>query len=349
MEHLYLNTYDSFPLTDRITEMISSAKKYIKTGNFMFREPSMKKEILDALSRGVVVFILSNLGEDEERLMGYNKFSKKEYDPHLPNLNDFAEQGAHVRCMSELHAKFLLVDGEQGMVMSSNFTKDSLHGNPECGVDLDAENTNCLERIFDTLFTHADDRIEGRDKVGYKFRKVKSPVMPDVFDEILKYDIKMTLAAKQQKEGIILDSNFCSCQITGIYDIISRTIEEAEECVSLMAYSFRSLHKLPKIRSALIDAAKRGVSVNLIYNSENHGSQVEIEKLQKISPAINALGVPKNHAKMLLTDNDAIMFTANIDGEAGLLNGFELGVFLDDDNLLKEAKDVIIKMGSINQ
>lgn len=106
---------------------------------------------------------------------------------------------------------------------------------------------------------------------------------------------------------------------------------------------------MPKIRSALIDAAERGVNVNLIYNSENHGSQVEIEKLQEISPAINALGLPKNHAKILLTDNGAIMFTANIDGEAGLLNGFELGVFLDDDNLWKEAKDVIIKMGSINQ
>ena len=176
MEHLYLNTYDSFPLTERIMEMMRSAKRCIKTGNFMFREPVMKQEILNALNRGVVVFIISNLGEDEERLMGYNRFSKKEYDPHLPNLNDFAEQGAHVRCMGELHAKFLVVDGEQGMVMSSNYTKDSLHGNPECGVDLDADNTICLERIFDTLFVHADDKIEGRDKFGYKFKKVESLV-----------------------------------------------------------------------------------------------------------------------------------------------------------------------------
>lgn len=47
MEHLYLNTYDSFPLTERIMKMMRSAKRYIKTGNFMFREPVMKQEILN--------------------------------------------------------------------------------------------------------------------------------------------------------------------------------------------------------------------------------------------------------------------------------------------------------------
>lgn len=348
MEHLYLNTYDSFPLTERIKEMMRSAKRYIKTGNFMFREPVMKQEILNALNRGVVVFIISNLGEDEERLMGYNRFSKKEYDPHLPNLNDFAEQGAHVRCMGELHAKFLVVDGEQGMVMSSNYTKDSLHGNPECGVDLDIVNTICLERIFDTLFVHADDKIEGRDKFGYKFKKVESLVNPDVFDEVLKNDIRMTLAAKQQKKGKIQETNFCNCQITDIYDTISSTIEEADKYVYLMAYSFRALHKLPKIRNSIINAAKRDVNVNLIYNSENLGSQTEIEKLQAVFPAINALGVPKNHAKILLTENDAFVFTANIDGEVGLLSGFELGVSIYD-TLWYEAREVIKKISCINQ
>lgn len=57
MEHLFFNTYDSFPLTERITEMMRNARKYIKTGNFMFREPGMKQEILNALNRGIVVFI----------------------------------------------------------------------------------------------------------------------------------------------------------------------------------------------------------------------------------------------------------------------------------------------------
>ena len=115
-----------------------------------------------------------------------------------------------------------------------------------------------------------------------------------------------------------------------------------------MAYSFRALYKLPKVRNALIDAAEHGVSVNLIYNSDNHGSQAEIEKLQAVSSTINALGVPKNHAKILLTDEDAFLFTANIDGEAGLLSGFELGVFLDG-TLWDEAREVINKIGCINQ
>lgn len=159
---------------------------------------------------------------------------------------------------------------------------------------------------------------------------------------------KNDIGCQKLKDGKIQDTNFCDCQITGIYDAINSTIEKAKKYVVLMAYSFRALHKLPKIRNALIDAAERGVSVILIYNSDNHGSQAEIEKLRAVSSTINALGVPKNHAKILLTDKEAFLFTANIDGEAGLLSGFELGVFLDD-TLWDEAREVINKIGRINQ
>lgn len=138
----YLNTYSTYPLTERIKQIIRGAKKYIKTGNFFFREPGMLEELKTACQRGVVVFILSNLQENENRFVAGNKFKKEEYDPHIPNLMDLVSIGAHVRCISELHAKFILADGEIGMIMSSNYTINSLYGNPECGVDLFKDDCN---------------------------------------------------------------------------------------------------------------------------------------------------------------------------------------------------------------
>lgn len=331
MADFLINTYNEFPLTDHIINMVRESKYYIKTGNFMFREPKMKEELLDACRRGVVVFILSNLGEDSERLMGVNSFGKKEYDPHLPNLNKFAEQGAHVRCMNELHAKFLVVDGKQGMIMSSNYTKDSLWGNPECGVVLDLDNTKCLESIFDTLFAHADDKIEGSDKNGYKFRKVYSPIeQPELFDDVLTGDVRMTLSSKIQKGENTSISNFSFCEILDLYNSIVDAINASKKDLYLVTYSFRALDNLQKILVALKNAAQRGVSVNLFYNLDNKGSNAAVEKLQKEIPSINVQGILKNHAKFLLTENMGLMFTANIDGEAGLLSGFELGVELTE-------------------
>lgn len=341
MADFLLNTYNEFPLTDRIINMVREAKFYIKTGNFMFREPKMKEELLDACRRGVVVFILSNLGEDEERLMGVNSFGKKEYDPHLPNLNEFAEHGAHVRCMNELHAKFLVVDGKQGMIMSSNYTKDSLWGNPECGVALDLDDTKYLESIFDTLFEHADDKIEGRDKSGYKFRKVYSPIVqPELFYDVLMGNIRLTLSAKAHEGEAPSLSNFSFCKINDLYESIVDAINDSKEYLYLVTYSFRSLDKLQKILVALKKAAKRGVSINLFYNLDNKGSKATLEKLHEMIPMINAQGVLKNHAKFLLTDKVGLMFTANIDGEAGLLSGFELGVELIDMQW-QEARDAL--------
>lgn len=357
MADFLINTYDKFPLTDRIIKMVRESKHYIKTGNFMFREPKMKEELLDACRRGVVVFILSNLGEDEERLLGVNSFGKKEYDPHLPNLNEFAEQGAHVRCMNELHAKFLVVDGKQGMIMSSNYTKDSLWRNPECGVALDLDNTKYLECIFDTLFEHADDKIEGRDKDGYKFRKVYSPIVqPELFDDVLIGDIRMTLSAKNQKGENTSMSNFSFCHITDLYESIVDAINNSNEYLYLVAYSFKSLDKLQPFLAALNGAAQRGVCINIFYNEDNKGSIAAVKKLHEVIPSINAQGVLKNHAKFLLTENVGLMFTANIDGEAGLLSGFELGVELTDMqwddakvglNLLINENNKIINNGSI--
>lgn len=333
----YLNTYRTKPLTKRILELIKGATTYIKTGNFFFREPAIQEELVNASRRGVIVFILSNLRQDENRLAAGNRSSKAEYDPHIPNLMELVEEGAHVRCVSELHAKFIITDGEEGMIMSSNYTVNSLHGNPECGADLSAGDTEYLERVFDTIFMHADTRLVGRGSNAYLFKFTDDPIQPDVFDN-QDTDIVMTLAGKRERDRETGKTNFASCNIQGIYHELANIINDSEKFVYLAAYSFRSLKKLPLIRNAIINAANRGVSMNLIYRIDLDDTRSEIDKLIQRAPSIHAEGFPENHAKFLLTDKDGFLFTANIDGEAGLLNGFELGVYLNDTQY-QQAKD----------
>lgn len=320
----YLNTYSTYPLTERIKQIIRGARKFIKTGNFFFREPGMLEELKAACQRGVVVFILSNLQENENRFVAGNKFKKEEYDPHIPNLMDLVGIGAHVRCIGELHAKFILADGEVGMIMSSNYTIDSLYGNPECGVDLFNNDCNYLERLFDTIFTHADTRLVGRKKDGYVFKSYSSLIDPKVFQDN-ETNILLTLAPGNNTE-----TNLANCNITSLYHEIANVINDAEECVFLAAFSFREIDKLPFIKNALVNAAGRDLEIFLIYNSEHDRIKKEIYCLQTEISGIKSWEIPKNHAKFLFTEKEGIIFTSNIDGKAGLLNGFELGVRLSE-------------------
>lgn len=318
----YLNTYSTYPLTERIKQIIRGAKEYIKTGNYFFREPGMLEELKAACQRGVVVFILSNLQENENRFVAGNKFKKEEYDPHIPNLMDLVSIGAHVRCIGELHAKFILADGEIGMIMSSNYTIDSLYGNPECGVDLFNDDCNYLERLFDTIFTHADTRLVDRKKDGYIFKSNSSLIDPVFQDN--ESNVLLTLAPRNNT------TNLAKCNITSLYHEIANIINDAEECAFLAAFSFREIDKLPLIKNALVNAASRDLEIYLIYNSKHDRVEKEIYHLQKELSNIISWGIPKNHAKFLFTEKEGIIFTSNIDGEAGLLNGFELGVRLSE-------------------
>jgi len=328
-QQFYLNTYSERPLTDRIIQIIHGARYYIKTGNFFFREPGIMEELKDACRRGVTIFILSNLRDDIDRLPAGNKLGKSEYDPHLPNLADLVELGAHVRFISELHAKFIVADGTLGMIMSSNYTKDSLKGNPECGVDLNAEDTKYLGGVFDTIFSHADIKLQGRDHHGYVLKRIVDPVEADCFDEG-NPNVLLTLGAATGEDGIREQTNFVDCNIQDIYQAIANTINEANEWIIMAAYSFRNLSKLPLIRSALINAAERQVAINIVCNDSVEYSMKEIARMEQAIPSLKAEGFPKNHAKFLLTESEGLMFTANIDGKAGLLSGFELGVYLSD-------------------
>ena len=126
---LYYSTKERQVLTEKIISLIQGAKKYLKTGNFFFRDETIQKELLNAAGRGVAVFVLSNLTGNENRGAMITDI-RAETDPHITNLHSLEKEGVHVHLCRDLHAKFLIADGNNGLIMSANYTPDSLHGNP---------------------------------------------------------------------------------------------------------------------------------------------------------------------------------------------------------------------------
>ena len=134
-------------LTEGIKKVIREAKTYIKACNFLFQDKDIIQLLKEAAKRGVAIFIISNirLQDYQEDSAGNNYVN----DTTLPNLNDLKLLGCHVHLLKELHAKFIISDGEQGIIMSANFASNSINKNTEAGVFVYEEELEDLEYVFE--------------------------------------------------------------------------------------------------------------------------------------------------------------------------------------------------------
>lgn len=328
VEKLYFNDAKSSELTDRIFQLIRGAQKYIKTGNFFFKDRQIQKELLDAARRGVAIFVLSNLTGNE----GFIRTTKEEADPHIPHLHELERHGAHVCLCKELHAKFLISDGEMGLIMSANYTPDSLYGNPENGVDVVGKELEDLELIFDTMYLNPDTILRGEGN-SYIYKDRNKKVNPVKFDRIgTSSRLRMT-ASSDTKDNY--KTNLSECHNHSIYSTILRIIKESNNAIILASWSYNQVRNLPELKIELQNAINRGVKVSLFYGTQGIGDRKE----KTIKNAIELIGAENkssispftaNHAKCIISEKEGFLFTANIDGNKGLLKGFELGCILTE-------------------
>lgn len=337
----YFSNKDNPVLTENIFYIIRNARRYIKTGNFFFKDPKIHEELLDAAKRGVAIFVLSNLTGNENR--GYrNTKIKAEADPHIVNLHEMEQRGIHVRLCRDLHAKFLIADGEKGLIMSANYTPDSLYENPENGVDIIGSELTQLEDIFDELYLHPDTILLG-DGRQYRYAEKNEPICAGAFDHIDKSSrLLMTMASKES-------SNLRECQYLSIYERIIELINNAQDFIQIVSWSYTDIENLPEFVNSLISASKRGVKIKLYFGTK--GEEGRLKRTQKQLESLNkqlkyqasVLPLEDSHAKCVITDNSAMMFTSNIDGKRGLLSGFELGFVLTE----KERQQAMIQLKEI--
>lgn len=323
---LYFSTKERQILTDRILALIRDSKTYIKTGNFFFRDETIQRELLNAARRGEAVFILSNLTGNENRGISVAN-NKAETDPHISNLHNLEREGVHVHLCRDLHAKFLIADGKSGLIMSANYTLDSLHGNPENGVDVLGKDLSNLEDVFDELYLHPDTILLDSEE-QYRYADKNSPIPVGTFDFSGDSRLLMTMASKES-------SNLRECKYTSILNKIIEIIANAKTSVDIVSWSFNEVEKLPDFIESLSKAKQRGVHIRLYYGTKGEEWQItrtrkQIDNLSKQIGDIEAIPLVDNHAKCVISETQGMIFTANIDGKRGLLTGFELGYILDE-------------------
>jgi phosphatidylserine/phosphatidylglycerophosphate/cardiolipin synthase-like enzyme len=286
------------------------------------------------MARGVALFVISNLRDPEETSGKKHSPTTEEVivDMHMPYLDDLRRNGAHCHFLDELHAKFIIVDGEKGLLMSANYSRNSLDRNIETGILLKADETKEMEYVFDKLYTNADIQSFEYHKDKKRVRRNTNLIPEDTFD-CINSNLRLTISSPETYKRKAR-TNLAECHVTTIYESIVSIINRAKVFVFIVTWHFRSLELLPDFLKAIQNAQKRNVKVYLYSNSYGESqslndSLMAIKQLEEMG--CESHGDDNNHSKCVINEEEGIIFTANIDGVHGMTTGFEVGCMLDKD------------------
>lgn len=349
MSTYYTNGEGKTELTQKVLDLIRNSKRYIKTANFLFQDKMVIDCLKERMEEGIPLFVISNLRDPEESGQKPSEEGGIVVDMHLPNLNELVKLSAHCHFLDELHAKFILIDGSIGIIMSANYTENSLGKNIETGLIIEGEEVKELEYVFDKLYTNADvQKFEYvKEKKHVKRKTVLIPA--DSFDD-LHSRIRLTICSPEDKQSKkSKKTNLSSCKVTTIYESIVSLINEAQEFVIIVSWHFRALNKIPDFVIAVKQAIHRGVKVSLYSNclGQSTSLNASLEAINELeSLGCVSYGDDNNHSKCVVNERGGIIFTANIDGVHGMNTGFEVGCMLNDEQHCDVVNHVL---GMINR
>ncbi len=324
-ETLFLTNGSNTTLKDRILSAISEAKSVVKLCSFIVTDDEIVNEILrKAQDPNIAVFLLTQLDQKKlinnfalaSNVLDEENFSSLEITSHLDNIKMLRDKGVHVRAAKDLHAKFIVSDRNSGLLMSANFTANSLSKNVESGVDLDVASSQDLDRLFDLIYLQ-----------GTSYRSFINT----------KKDKKMFVL----ENNITLSQDHLTLPQSGLrytYDTfqhnllgeIIKIIESAEDFIFLSTYSIVGLIKIPQFVSAISKAISKNVKISIFCRAMNYRLD-HVEGCRVLSKlGCKIVGDYYNHSKGIITEKKGMIFTANIDGNYGLINSFEVGYILSE-------------------
>lgn len=331
-------------LTDRIKGLIENTQRYIKISSFLMQDATISEMLKELAASGkAAVFLISNKKDKESEeyrestVLPKSKNDKNVgFDNHGRFLKDLFYSGIHVRLLDNLHAKFIISDGDKGLIMSANLAPGSLNRNVETGIEIDGIDVKELEYVFDTMYKHADIvKFQGANRKDITV-KVDNKLDPKAINNIAG-NIRLTVASSSE-------TNLNLCKVTSIYNSIIDIIRKAQKYVYIVTYHFKFRDDvLIEFMQAVRDARQRGVDIILYSNTKTDvpslkSSLSAIRELKKMGCV--SFGDDKNHSKCVLSESKGILFTANIDAVDGMKNGFEVGYVMNQEQR-KEAEQHI--------
>jgi cardiolipin synthase len=324
---------------------IDNASSSLFINLYQFESPYLMDEVLNALNRGVNVYLLlegSPIGgiQDEE----------------LYIAEKIRERGGEVRFSHDPfinHAKYTVIDNETIIVMSENWKNtgipyNSSSGNRGWGVAVrNEEVANYFKEVF------FEDFHRGKE----------------ISAEIVDLETKSFFIAREIPEGsyvpvfepLTLYCNFTVIPVLAPDTAVSNEtilgmINHAKESVYVLQFSTRRFwgeEDNPFIH-ALIEAAKRGCEVKVLLDSkylegENNNDEV-VSWLNKVAREENlsleakladldSLGLTKIHNKGLIVDGKEVLI-ASLNWNANSIYNREAGVIIENEEIASFYEDV---------
>lgn len=322
---IFLTQENNLTLKNEILKLINEAISVLKICSFIITD----KEIFNAiLNKGketqIVIFILTQLDSTKlENTLSLADFITEEEikeNPartHLKYIKQLYDNGIHVRASLSAHSKFIVADRTIGFITSANFTTPSLTFNTESGAYLDRKSSEELDKLFDVIFLQGTTykQFLGTKKKG-KMLVVQSEA-----------NIDSNLLPKSEVSNLRYT---CENLSNNLLDEIISIINQANEYLYLSTYSIVGLNSIEDLFHSIKKAIGRGVSVSVFCRGMNYrNDHLEgVSKLSEIGCAIYADVF--NHSKGVINEKTGMIFTANIDGNHGLNNGFEVGSILNE-------------------
>lgn len=322
--NIYLTQENNIALKNEILRIIIEATSVLKICSFIITDKEIYTAILNkAKETQVAIFILTQLDSTKlENSLSLADFITEEEikeNPartHLKYIKQLYDNGIHVRASLSAHSKFIVADRTIGFITSANFTTPSLTFNTESGTYLDEQSSKELDKLFDVIFLQGTTykQFLGTKKKG-KMLVVQSET-----------NINRSLLPKSE------DSNLrytCENLSNNLLNEIITIINQANEYLYLSTYSIVGLNSIEELFQSIKKAIERGVSVSIFCRGMNYrNDHLEgVSKLDEIGCTIYADVF--NHSKGIINQKTGMIFTANIDGNHGLNNGFEVGSILN--------------------
>lgn len=346
MNRIFINNGNDRNLTEEVKNQILRAGSWIKACNLYFDDTDIRDSLLEALNRGVAVFILTNLdgvtGEVHSGRPDKDSNKKKQSTTtpqntqhlmHSSSLRALYEAGAHISGLDGLHAKYMLTDNQSGMITSLNFSPRSTTRISEIGVAIEGDEVKELEILFDNLFLRPDQYHFCSAGSHFTYERPIQPIDCDALSRLT--NIRMTLAATDRGNGEAL----ADCDIHDLRDEIFDIINSADEGDDLYIATYSFIPKASDghgttLGEALKDAQERGVRIHFVMRKDKaQGNFVE--------------GIPFNlhddiHAKAVLTPRRGILFTGNLTPES-FESGFDIGINLSQEQIV-ETRNFITEL-----
>ncbi|WP_130734036.1 phosphatidylserine/phosphatidylglycerophosphate/cardiolipin synthase family protein [Flavobacterium sp. J27] len=325
-ESIYCTHKEDKRLKEEIIEIIDSAETVLKICSFIITDDEIFEVLIDkATSTDVVIFILTQL--DAKKMTSRSnhldfiteeEIAEKPEEKHLSNIKKLYDVGVHIRASVSAHAKFIISDRDKGFITSANLTTPSLNENMESGVYLDENSSQELDILFDIIYQKGTNYTKFLDSSSSNKMFVISSDIDDAFKNL-------PVPEDSNLRYTFIDEH------TNLLEQIIKCINEANLFIYLSTYSIVGLQNIEKFMEAIKTAIQREVVIKIFCRGMNYRNDHVVASQALVELGCDIFANYDNHSKGIVTENEAMIFTANIDGNHGLTNGFEVGYILNDE------------------